>query len=87
MTGLSILTLSTRDPIPAGSVRYMLGTWDDVAGEYGVGQYVIIVEPVTPDRLPVLGLEEGTGSVAVITDDGLAVVPTVGLGVLVLPTE
>jgi len=86
MSKLSILTLESREPIQPGEVRYMLGAMDD-QGAYGVGQYVIIVEPITPDNLQACSSEEAYGTLAVITDEGRAVVHTVGLGVLVLPAE
>jgi hypothetical protein len=85
MTKLSILTLADREPIMAGDTRYLLG---DFTGKgYETGQYVIIVEPRTPDDLTAPSSEEAYGTLAVITEDGLQVVSTMGLGVLVLPTE
>ena len=75
---LVIVGLSDREPIELGTVRYMLGE----AGE--TGGNVIMLAPVTPDDLQANDPAQAYGTVRVITDDGVELVQTIGLGVLVV---
>ena len=75
---LVIVTLSEREPVESGTVRYLLSEDDRP------GQNVIMLEPVTPDDLQANDPGIAYGTVRVITDRGVEVVQTVGLGVLVI---
>lgn len=82
MNTLKIVTLSTREPVELGSVRYYLPPRYEPSADQGD---VIIVAPVSADSIGAPG--DNVGSVHVITSQGSRVVDTVGLGVLVVPAE
>ena len=77
---LVIVSLVDRQPVTEDT-RYMLGKDDQL------GQTVILLEPVTPDDLLANDPEIAYGTVRVITDRGVEIVQTVGLGVLVITAE
>jgi hypothetical protein len=82
MSSLQVVTLSDRTPVEPGSCRY----WLPAAWTPGPRGNVIIVAPVSRDNLQGTG-PEAYGTVQVIADDGVRLVSTVELGVLVVPAQ
>lgn len=82
---LVITTLVDRTPVTLPETRYMLG-WDG-SDQDRPGQYVIVLEPVTPDDLLANDPGQAYGSVRVLTDQGVEIVSTVCLGLLVIKAE
>lgn len=77
---LVIVTLAGNEPVSLPDTRYMLR-------EDRTGEYVIVVAPVTVDDLLARDPAQAYGTVRVITDNGVEIVSTLGLGLLVVPAQ